>query len=166
MPLSAAVARALNDQIRKEFDAAHLYLAMSAWLADRNLDGMARWMRFQSEEERGHALKLFDWVLDRGGTVRLAAVAEPVARWKTPLDVFVAAQRHEQAVSKSVHELYVRAGAEKDYATQTMLQWFLTEQVEEEKASTAVVERLRLAGDSAAGLLLIDREMGQRTSAD
>jgi ferritin len=166
MALSTAMQKALNDQIRKEFDAAYLYLAMSAWLAERNFDGMARWMRHQADEERTHAMKLFDWVLDRGGSVRLGAMDEPATRWKTVVDVFLEAQKHERAVSKSIHGLYVRAGGEKDFATQTMLQWFLTEQVEEEKTSTAIVERLQMVGDSVAGLLLIDRELGQRSSAD
>lgn len=166
MSLSGAMQKALNDQVRKEFDAAYLYLAMSAWLAERNFDGMARWMRLQADEERNHAMKLFDWVLDRGGSVHLGPVSEPSTKWKTVVDVFVAAQKHEQAVSASIHALYVRAGNAKDWATQTMLQWFLTEQVEEEKTSTAIVERLRHVGDSVAGLLLMDRELGQRSSAD
>jgi ferritin len=165
MPLSPALEQALNDQIQKEFTAAHLYLAMAAWFAERNLDGMASWMRHQSEEERGHAMKLFDWVLDRGGRVALAGVAGPAATWQTPLEVFQAAQEHEQAVSRSIHALYVQAGTEHDYATQTMLQWFLTEQVEEERTSTAIVERMRLVGDNAPGLLLMDRELGQRTTS-
>ena len=166
MPMSAALQRAMNDQIQKEFYAHYLYLAMSAWFEERNFEGFAKWMRIQADEERTHAMRIYDFVLDRGGKVRLAAIPEPGVKWKTALEVFDDARKHEAMVSGSINELYARATAEKDYASQVMLQWFITEQVEEEKTSTALAERLRLVGDSATGLLILDRQFGERTRAE
>lgn len=164
MRLTAPVQKALNEQIGKELHAAYLYLAMSCWFAERNLDGFAKWMRIQAQEEREHALRILDYLQDRGGHVDLGAIAKPRVGWKSPLGVFEAAARHEADVSASIKALYERAGREKDHATQVMLQWFLTEQVEEEKTSTAIVERLRLFGDSPSGLLMLDRQLGERSA--
>jgi ferritin len=111
-------------------------------------------------------MRIFDFVLDRGGKVRLEAIPEPGTKWKTALEVFDDARKHELMVSGSINELYARATSEKDYATQVMLQWFITEQVEEEKTSTALAERLRLVGDSATGLIILDRQLGERTRAE
>lgn len=163
MPMSAALQKAMNDQIRKEFSASYLYLAMAAWCAERNFDGFAKWMRIQADEERSHAMRIYDFLLDRGGHVALGEVAEPAVKWKTVFEVFDAARRHEQMVSSSINALYARGVQEKDYPSQIMLQWFINEQVEEEKTSTAVVERLRLVGESVPGLLLLDRQMGERS---
>jgi len=166
MPMSAALQRAMNDQIQKEFYAHYLYLAMSAWFEERNFEGFANWMRIQADEERTHAMRIFDFVLDRGGKVRLEAIPEPGTKWKTALEVFDDARKHELMVSGSINDLYARATSEKDYATQVMLQWFITEQVEEEKTSTSLAERLRLVGDSATGLIILDRQLGERTRAE
>jgi len=163
MPMSAALQKAMNDQIRKEFYASYLYLAMSAWFDERNFEGFAKWMRIQADEERGHAMRIYDFVLDRGGKVRLEAIPEPDANWKTAFAVFEAARKHELMVSTSINALYERAINEKDYPSQVMLQWFINEQVEEEKTSTALAERLRLVGDSATGLLILDKQFGERT---
>jgi ferritin len=164
--MSAALQRAMNDQIQKEFYAHYLYLAMSAWFEERNFEGFAKWMRIQADEERNHAMRIFDFVLDRGGKVRLEGIPEPGTKWKTALEVFDAARKHEAMVSGSINELYARATSEKDYASQVMLQWFITEQVEEEKTSTSLAERLRLVGDSATGLIILDRQLGERTRAE
>lgn len=166
MQLSAAMQQAMNDQIRKEFSAAYLYLSMSAHFSQRNFDGFARWMRMQAVEELKHAMKIVDYVEDRGGRVLLQAVEAPPAEWPTPLAVFEHAMQHEALVSSGIHALVTMAGSEKDYATQVMLQWFVTEQVEEEKTSTHLVETLRLIGDNASGLYMLDRELGQRGSTD
>jgi len=122
-------------------------------------------MRIQADEERGHAMRLYDFVLDRGGRVTLEAIPEPAAKWKSEFEVFEAARKHEQMVSTSINALYTRATSEKDYAALVMLQWFITEQVEEEKTSTALAERLRRVGDSATGLIILDRQLGERTKA-
>ena len=166
MPMSAALQRAMNDQIQKEFYAHYLYLAMSAWFEERNFEGFAKWMRIQADEERTHAMRIFDFVLDRGGKVRLEAIPEPGTKWKTALEVFDDARKHEAMVSGSINDLYARATSEKDYASQVMLQWFITEQVEEEKTSTSLAERLRLVGESATGLIILDRQFGERTRAE
>lgn len=162
MKLDAALARALNQQVAKEFNAAHLYLAMSAWFAERNLDGFATWMMRQGDEERSHAMRIYEFLLDRGASVTLEAIAAPKAAWKTPMQVFEAAGKHEAMVSESIVKLYEQARKARDYPTEVMLQWFLTEQVEEEKTSSTLVERLRMVGDSPAGLLMLDRELGAR----
>ena len=166
MPMSATLQRAMNDQVQKEFYAHYLYLAMSAWFEERNFEGFAKWMRIQADEERTHAMRIFDFVLDRGGKVRLEAIPEPGAKWKTALEVFDDARKHEAMVSGSINDLYARATSEKDYASQVMLQWFITEQVEEEKTSTSLAERLRLVGESATGLIILDRQFGERTRAE
>ncbi|HEX9895549.1 MAG TPA: ferritin [Gemmatimonadales bacterium] len=163
MPFSGTLEKSLNDQISKEFYASYFYLAMAAWFAERNLDGFASWMRVQADEERGHAMRIYQYVLDRGGRVVLGPIEEPPITWKSPLEVFETARKHEQLVSGSINDLYTQALTERDYPSQVMLQWFISEQVEEEKASTAIVERLRLVGDNASGLLILDGQLGQRT---
>ena len=167
MPFSSTMEQSLNEQIAKEFYAFYLYLAMSAWFAERNFDGFAKWMRLQADEERNHAMRIYDYVLDRGGKVALGPVEEPSKKWKSPLEVFETAKKHEQLVSGSINQLYTQALAERDYPSQVMLQWFISEQVEEEKTSTAIVERLRLVGDNdPSGLLILDGQLGQRTGAN
>lgn len=166
MKLSGPLRNALNEQVRKEFNAAHLYLAMSTWFAHRNLDGFATWMRAQSQEENAHAFKLIDYLLDRGAEVSLAAIDEPKVGWKSPLAVFEAAADHEAQVSAAILELYGKAQKAGDPTTQVMLEWFLTEQVEEEKTSTSIVDRLRMIGDSAPALLMLDAELGSRTGPE
>ena len=136
MQLSSPMQKAINDQIRREFASEYVYLAMSAWFAQRTLDGFANWMRIQAGEEHLHAMKLFEYVLDRGGSVALQAHRRAAdRRWKTPVEVFEEAKKHEAMVSASIADLYALAVKELDYPTQAMLQWFLTEQVEEEKTS-------------------------------
>lgn len=162
MRLSTKTQSATNEQMRREFGAYYLYLAMAAWFAERNFDGFSRWMRAQAQEEASHAMKFFDYIIDRNGQIKLEAIDKPKADWKTVLAVFEAAKAHEAKVSEGISKLYELALAEKDYASQAMLQWFITEQVEEEKTSTHIVETLRIIGDSASGLLLYDRELGAR----
>ncbi len=164
MKLSKKVQAAMNEQMRREFGAYYLYLAMSAWFSERNFDGFARWMRAQAQEEANHAMKFFDYIIDRSGAITLEEIDKPRADWKTVLAVFEAAKTHEARVSDGIHKLNALAIAEKDYASQAMLQWFITEQVEEEKTSSAIVETLRILGDSRSGLLFYDRELGARNT--
>lgn len=165
MGLSKGLEKAINDQVTKEFQAAYLYLAMAAWCEERNFDGFGNWMKAQAREEATHAMKLFEFVLDRGGSVALGPLSQPKTTWKTPLGVFEAAAKHEAAVSASIRAIYEQAGKEKDHSCQIMLQWFITEQVEEEKTSTSLVERLRLVGDNPAALMMLDSQLGARTGA-
>jgi ferritin len=162
MKLGPKMQAAMNEQIRREFVAYYLYLAMSAWFARRNFGGFAAWMRAQAREEEAHAMKFFDYIDARGGEISLESIEKPKADWKSVLAVFGAAKGHEAKVSHGIHKLYELALAEKDYASQAMLQWFITEQVEEEQTSSQIVETIRIIGASASGLLMYDRELGSR----
>jgi len=166
MQLSSPMQKAINDQIRREFASEYVYLAMSAWFAQRTLDGFANWMRIQAGDEHHHARKLFEYLLDRGGSVTLQAIDAPPSRWKTTLAVFEEAKRHEAMVSASIGDLYARAAKELDYPTQAMLQWFLTEQVEEEKTAREIVAKFNLAKEDPAILIDLDRELGHRGAAE
>ncbi len=164
--LSKKLQDAINDQIKHELYSAYLYLSMSAHFEAVNQPGFARWMRLQSQEEASHAMKLFDFIHDRGGRVVLQAIAQPPGEFKSPLEVFQQALEHEQKVTGMIHRLYELAGKENDYATQVMLQWFITEQVEEEKTAGDVVEQLRSIGEQPAALFMLDRQLGARESGD
>ena len=161
--LNPAIEQALNDQIQKEFHSAYIYLGMSAYFEAENLPGAAHWMRHQAEEEQEHAMKIFDFINDRGGRVALQAIGEPPAGYGSPLAVFEAAYAHEQKVTRSIHDLYALAVKENDYPTQVMLQWFIDEQVEEEKNASAIVAQLHMVGDSPAALFMIDRQLAARS---
>lgn len=163
---SQQVQNAINDQINAELYSAYVYLSMSAYFEAQNLSGFAHWMRLQYQEETQHALKLFDYMNDRGGAIALKAVDAPPAGSGSALDIFEKTLAHEQKVTGLIHSLYKLAVDEGDYPTQVLLQWYIDEQVEEEKNATAAVANLRLAGDSGPGLLLLDREMGGRGAAD
>ena len=162
MRIIAHMQKTLNDQIRREFNASYLYLSMAAYFAEKNLSGFARWMRMQAQEEAKHAMKIFDFVEDRGGRVTLDGIDRPLPDFPSPLAVFEHARDHEAQVSAGIHQLYEAAAAEKDWATQAMLQWFITEQVEEEKTSTQIVDTLKMIGDNASGLYMLDKELGRR----
>ncbi len=161
--LSTSVEAAINEQINKEFAASYLYLGMSAHFDAEGLSGFASWMRAQSQEETMHGMKLFDYVLARGGATQLAVISAPPARFGTPAEVMQQVLEHEQAVTKLINDLYGKAAKEGDYVTTAQLQWFLTEQVEEEKSASDIVQRLRLANGDPNALLLLDRELGTRT---
>ncbi len=160
--LSTQMQDALNGQITKEFYASQLYLAMSAHFEALNLRGFAHWMRVQSDEEREHALKLFDFILARGGSVELGAVEQPPGEFGAPVEIFQASLAHERRVTAWINELYARAASENDYASQVFLQWFIDEQVEEEANASEMIDRLSMAGDNKAALLMLDTEMKSR----
>lgn len=166
MQISKSMEAAINDQIANEFYAAHLYLSMAAYFEHENLPGFAHWMRLQSEEERGHAMRLFNFVVHAGGRVVLKGIDEPPAEFKDALGVMKKALEHEQKVTKSIYALYERALKEKQYPAQLELQWFIGEQVEEERTAQEIIARLELAGESVPALLIIDKELGGRTSTD
>lgn len=164
--VSKAIEKAINEQIRHEFSSAYVYLAMSAYFEGQSLPGFATWTRLQAQEEIVHAMRLFDYMNDRGGSVQLHAVGEPPSDFKSPLDVFEQALEQERRVTGLIHELYELAVSEKDHATQVTLQWFINEQVEEEKTGSEIVERLRMVGDNLTGLLLLDSEMARRPAGE
>ncbi|MEX1050822.1 MAG: ferritin [Gemmatimonadales bacterium] len=156
---------AINDQMAMEFHAAYLYLARAAWFEAQALPGFASWMRLQNQEEQGHALKLFQYLLDSGGQVELQGIPAAPKTFKSPLSVMKSALAHEQKVTASINKLYELAHKERDYPAQLELQWFITEQVEEERTVGDIIQRMELAGDNPAALLMIDHELGSRASA-
>ncbi len=158
--ISAKMEKAINDQINAELYSAYLYLAMAAYFEEVDLAGCAKWMKAQTQEEMFHAMKMYDFVCERGGRVELFAIDAPPKEWDSPLSVFEHAYAHEQKVTGLINDLMELAMAEKDHATQIFLQWFISEQVEEEASANEVVQKLKLAGDH--GLFLVDRELGQR----
>ena len=160
--LKPNVQDALNEQIKHELYSAYVYLAVSAYCERQDLTGFAHWMRAQSTEELGHALKIFDFISDRGGTVQLQAIDKPPVDYGSPLQVAEKALEHERRVTGLIDQLYALAVKENDYATLTMLQWFIEEQVEEEKNAHLLVERIKMAGDDRAALLMLDMELGKR----
>src|SRR5687768_6170400 len=164
MSLSKDIQEAINDQIHHEFLSAYVYLAMSAYLEAASFKGFAHWMRLQAEEESNHAMKLFDYVNDRNGRVELKALEKPPLEFKSVLATFEQALEHEKKVTQLIHNLYEKATREGDYATQVQLTWFITEQVEEEATATEVVDRLKIAGNDGAALLMLDRELGARSA--
>jgi ferritin len=139
---------------------------MAANCQATGFEGMAAWMRIQAKEEVSHAMKIYDYVFERGKRVKLQAIQAPPAEWKSPLAVFEAAYKHEQHVSSLIHKLVDLAIAENDHATKNMLEWFVSEQVEEEASAAAVVQRLQMVGEHGPALLMIDRELGQRGEED
>ncbi|MGB3683155.1 MAG: ferritin [Rubrobacteraceae bacterium] len=162
--LGELVQDAMNEQIKNEFYSSYQYLSMAAYCESENLPGFASWMRAQSQEEREHALKFYDFVQDRGGRVVLQAIDRPVVEFESPLGVFEQALGQEQRVTAMINDLYGLAARENDYASQAFLQWFVTEQVEEEKSVGDVVETLKMVGDKSEALFLLDRELGNRKS--
>jgi len=160
---SQGLQKAMNDQIRKEFESAYIYLSMAAWMEDQNLPGFAAWLRQQAREETTHAMKIFDHLIDRSCRVQLQPLGGPPTEFTSPLEVFQQVKKHEEAVTKSINDLYGVAVGDRDYASQVFLEWFITEQVEEEKNSTQVLESVRRVGSDQAALVMLDRELGQRT---
>jgi ferritin len=160
--LKDSVQTALNDQVKQEFYSAHVYLSMCAWFEDQGLPGFAKWMRMQYQEELGHGIKIFDFINDRDGKVIIEGVEAPPTSWASPLAAFEAAYENEKAVSASIDDLYNLADGERDHATKVMLQWFITEQVEEEKTAREIVAKFHLTKDDPAAILDLDRELASR----
>lgn len=160
--ISKTLQDAMNEQINAELFSAYLYLSMAAHFESQNLAGFAQWMRVQYQEETGHALKFYKYVFDRSGVVTLKTIAQPATKFKTPLDVFKQVLAHEQKVSSLINKLYESAVKEKDYAAQGFLQWFINEQVEEEKNATDILTMLEMIGESPVSLIMADRQLGAR----
>ena len=152
----------LNDQVNKELYSAYLYLAMQAYFNSLNLKGFANWMQIQTQEELTHAMKFYDYILERGGKVILTAIDGPPSEWETPLAVFENSYKHEVGVSARINEIVNLAIEEKDHASNTFLQWFVNEQVEEEASADEVRQKLKLIGDDSSGLFMLDQELAKR----
>jgi ferritin len=164
MMINKTVQDAINEQIKNELYSAYLYLSMAAYFESLNLSGFTKWMKVQASEEQGHAMKFFEYVFERGGRVQLKAIDQPPFEWKTPLEVFEQTLEHEQKVTGMIHSLYALALKENDYASQVMLQWFITEQVEEEKNAAAIVEQLKLINARETAILMLDHDLGKRSA--
>ena len=162
--LSESIRTALNKQITDELYASHLYLAMAAYFESQALPGFAHWMRVQSDEERAHALRVIDMVVNRGGDIVIQGIEAPSPRMGKPLAVFENALAHEQEVTQMIHNLYALAEKENDYTTQAELQWFLVEQVEEERVTGDIVQQLKRVQDDPSGLMMLDRELAGRAA--
>ena len=155
---------ALNEQINKEIYSSYLYLAMSAAFEDKSLPGLAHWMRVQAQEEWQHALKIYKYIVERGGSVKLKAIDGPPSDFDSPLSMFEQAYEHEKKVTGMINNLMDQAVSDKDYATQSFLKWFVDEQVEEEDAARGIVDKLQMVGDSSNGLFMMDRALAARGS--
>lgn len=160
--ISKTMQDALNEQINKELFSSYLYLSMAAYFAGKNLPGFANWMHIQSGEEREHAMKLYEHLEDRGGRVTLKAIEAPKTEWASNLEAFREAAAHEAMISASIHALYEIAVKEKDYPVQVMLQWFIEEQVEEEKNAAEIVAQLELIEERGSAVLMLDHRLAKR----
>lgn len=162
--LKKTISKSLNEHVNAEIESAYLYLGMKAYFLSKNLNGMANWMQIQVGEELDHAKKFFDYILSRGDEIVLDDIVAPKMTWKTPLAVFEATLKHEKIVTSRIHKLVDLAAKEGDHATLAFLQWFVTEQVEEEANADDVLQRLKLAGGSGSAIFLLDKELSTRTA--
>jgi ferritin len=160
--ISKTMEAALNKQVNREFYSAYLYLAMSSYLETVSLKGFAKWMRIQAKEEQAHALKIYDFIIARGGKITLEAIEAPKARWTSAGKVFEETYAHEQKVTAMINSLVDLAAKEKDHASFEMLQWFVKEQVEEEANSSDILNQLRIIGDIPGHLFYLDHHLGKR----
>ena len=159
--LKKTVLAALNEQVNAELHSAYLYLGMSAWCEGKNLPGFAGWMRKQFAEEQAHALKIYDYVLDQGGEVVLKPISGVPGAYKSLQDVWEKTLKHEQHVTALIHKLCALAQKEQDFATQALLQWYVTEQVEEEKHASTILEQVKMVGTNSSAVFFIDRHVGK-----
>jgi ferritin len=164
--MNTTVLDAINEQINSEFEASYTYLAMASFCEQQRFLGAAKWLRLQSDEERMHALKLFDFALARDGVVDLRTIEKPKASFDTLAAVFEQALAHEKRVTQQINALYELCFKEKAFAEMTELQWFLTEQVEEEKIAREIVAKFRLVKNDPAAILDLDRELASRTGIE
>lgn len=160
--INEKMTQALNGQLNAEYYSSYLYLSMAAYFAALDLKGFANWMRVQEQEEDTHVLKFYDHIIERGGIVTLQPIEAPPNTWKSPLDVFEATLAHEQKVTGLINDLVYLARDEKDNASEIFLQWFVTEQIEEEDNDRTVLAQLRLIKDSPQALYLLDKELALR----
>ncbi|MBD3171520.1 ferritin [Candidatus Bathyarchaeota archaeon] len=152
----------LNQQVQEETYSGYIYLAMAAWLDEEGYKGMANWMRVQAREEKIHADIFYNYILERGGHVKLQAIEAPPDKWKTPLELFKAALEHEEHITSRINHMVDVSLNVKDHATYQMLQWFIEEQVEEEANVGEAVQQLSIVGEEGRGILMVDREMSTR----
>ena len=160
--LSNNMEKALNRQLNAEFQSAYVYLSMAGYFESADLTGMANWMKVQAQEESAHAMKIYQYVIDRDGRVQLLAIDQPQTEWSSPEDVYQSVLGHEQEISAKINSLVALALDEKDHSTHNFLQWFVAEQIEEEATARDVLAQVRLVGNNGQGLFLLDRELATR----
>ena len=160
--ISKKMQDALNGQVNAELYSAYLYLSMESYFRSKNMNGFAHWMRVQTQEEMSHVMKFYDFIDERGGRIVLKAIEGPTTEWDSPLAVFEAVYEHEQKVTGLINELVDLAIAEKDHATNSFLQWFVNEQVEEEANVDNILGKLKLINDNPHALLMLDAAHAQR----
>lgn len=160
--LSTKMGKALDGQINAELYSAYLYLSMAAWSRGRGLDGFGNWFRVQAQEELAHAMRFYDYVYERGGSVTMSAIDAPPGDWDSPLALFEQTLKHERKVTGLINGLVDLARAESDHATKNMLRWFVTEQVEEEGTAEKLRQKVALAGTEGQGLHMVDAELAGR----
>ena len=163
--MKAKVEKALNEQIHAEFFSFYLYLSVAAYFTANHLDGFAHWMRMQAQEEFNHAMKLFDFLNERGGRVGLLPLDGPTSEWESPSAAVESVLNHERAISERINRLVDLATAENDHATTVLMHWYVNEQVEEEATADTLYHRVKMVEDSPYGLLMIDRELAGRPAA-
>ena len=160
--ISEKIQSAINEQINQELFSAYIYYSMAAHAASRGFNGFASWLHVQAQEELTHANKLYGFIIDRGGVVKLESLAAPQSQWDSMLAVFEHAAQHEKGISARINRLVELARGEKDTAAEVFLHWFVNEQVEEEKNADDLVLRIRMVGPSVGSLLYLDKEAGKR----
>ncbi|HOT04380.1 MAG TPA: ferritin [Methanolinea sp.] len=160
--MKKSIEEALNKQLNAELFSSYLYLSMAAYCETIPMKGFARWLRLQADEERAHGMKFFDYIIEAGGTVKLAKIDAPKAEWKSVGEVFDQVYEHEKKVTGLIHTLMDLAIKEKDYATQNFLGWFVKEQVEEEANASEIQAQIRMMGDIVGHLFWLDHELGKR----
>jgi ferritin len=164
--LAKRIQTAIDEQINAEIWSAYLYLSMSAYFERQNLRGFANWMKIQWQEEVTHAIKFFDYVHSRGGQVSLKPIGAVPVDWKNAIETFNETLAHEQHVTALINNLANIAVEEKDHATNSMLQWFIAEQIEEEANAEQILVQLKMIGDNGYGILMLDRELATRVFVD
>lgn len=160
--MNEKIFKALNDQIKMEFYSSFLYLSVASYFENIPLEGMAKWFRNQANEEHEHGMKIYEYLLDRNLHVDLQAIDKPTRTFKSPREAFELALKHEQAVTQSIHKIYDLAVQEKDHATHLFLQWYITEQVEEEKNAQDNLDQIELIGDDKAALFVLDQNFAKK----
>ena len=153
---------ALNSQLNAEMYSAYLYLSMGTYFEDLDLSGFSNWMRVQAQEEMSHAMKIHDYIIQRGDRVTLTKIDAPPVEWKSPVNAFEHVYEHEQKVTGLINQLVNLALSLGDHATNNFLQWFVAEQVEEEESSSGVLKKVRMSNDSLSAMVMLDTELSQR----
>lgn len=159
--LSKSMLDILNEQIKNELYSEYFYLSMSTYCESIDLPGIAKFMQVKSQEERTHGMKIYDYIHDRDGRVTLLAIPQPPSIFKSLIDMFTQVLKHEEEITKSIYKIYELATKENDYATQVEMQWFITEQVEEEKQARELIQQLKLIGNNESALFMFDKELGE-----